>query len=632
MWSVIQPERDVFNWTVLDKTFELAQKYGLKVVLGTPTATPPKWLIDAHGSVHDNKVLPRGSNMLPRKFGSRRHYSFSSDVYRRESAEITRRLAQRYGKHEALAGWQTDNEYGCHSTTRSYDDNALLHFRRWLAKKYDNNIHKLNEAWGQVFWSAHYNSFESIDLPHQTVTEAFPSQWLDFYRFSSEQVSSFNKLQVDIIRQYSPNRFITHNFMGFFFEFDHYDLAKSGLDFVSWDSYPLGFTDEQNFFSQEEKAEYFRTGHPDIPSFNHDLYSGVTGQVQDAVKPEFWVMEQQPGPVNWAFNNPSPAKGMVRLWTWDAISHGASVVSYFRWRQAPFAQEQMHAGLNLPNYQRDQAYYEAKQVLEEIEKIKQHFTPTKKSPVALIFDYQTQWVTEVQPQGRQFNYAQMSFYMYSKLRELGLDVDILRPGSKLDGYKFVVVPSLPIISDAALRSFESYLRSDKGIIIFGPRSGSKTENLSIPSDLPPGSLQKLFPIKVTRVESFGANAKLEKVSFNGKNETYSAWREYIETDSVKILGKFTNDDRGAVYSNDRIHYLAFYPQNDFLENYYKFVCKEVDIPCEKLPRNVRIQKSRGLTFIFNFNSYSIETPVAPGGQFLVGGKTTDAYGVSVYKQ
>ena len=43
------------------------------------------------------------------------------------------------------------------------------------------------------------------------------------------------------------------------------------------------------------------------------------------------------------------SQAMVRLWTLEAHSHGADVVSYFRWRQASFAQEQMHAGLNLPS-------------------------------------------------------------------------------------------------------------------------------------------------------------------------------------------------------------------------------------------------------------------------------------------
>ena len=39
------------------------------------------------------------------------------------------------------------------------------------------------------------------------------------------------------------------------------------------------------------------TGHPDVSSLHHDLYHALG-------KGPFWVMEQQPGPVNWAEHNP----------------------------------------------------------------------------------------------------------------------------------------------------------------------------------------------------------------------------------------------------------------------------------------------------------------------------------------
>lgn len=76
--------------------------------------------------------------------------------------------------------------------------------------------------------------------------------------------------------------------MGFFFDFDHFELAKD-LDIASWDSYPLGFTDTTNFFTESEKVFYAKTGHPDVPAFHHDLYSAVSG-VGETRKP-FIVME-----------------------------------------------------------------------------------------------------------------------------------------------------------------------------------------------------------------------------------------------------------------------------------------------------------------------------------------------------
>ena len=182
-------------------------------------------------------------------------------------------------------------------------------------------------------------SFDDVALPNLTVTEPNPATRLDFWRFHSDQVAAYDKMQCEIIRKHSPGRWITHNFMGFVSDFDHFKVGDN-LDLASWDSYPIGFV-EKFPFTEEERNRWAETSHPDIAPYHHDLYRAVG-------KGRFWVMEQQPGPVNWAPWNPVPKPGMVRLWTWEALAHGADVVSYFRWRQAPFAQEQMHAGLNLP--------------------------------------------------------------------------------------------------------------------------------------------------------------------------------------------------------------------------------------------------------------------------------------------
>jgi len=37
-------------------------------------------------------------------------------------------LAERYGGHPALIGWQIDNEFGCHDTARCYCDRCAVAF------------------------------------------------------------------------------------------------------------------------------------------------------------------------------------------------------------------------------------------------------------------------------------------------------------------------------------------------------------------------------------------------------------------------------------------------------------------------------------------------------------------------
>lgn len=606
-WSRIEPRPGHLEWDWLDQALEVLGAAGLEVVLGTPTATPPKWLVDAHPCIHATDL-----NGQVRQFGSRRHYSFSSPAYRRESARIVGLMAQRYGLHPAVAGWQTDNEYGCHDTVRSYGETDLAAFRGWLQERY-RTPEVLNEAWGNVFWSMEYTDFSQVDLPNQTVTEANPAHWMDFYRFSSDQVARYNQMQVDLIRAHSPGRFVTHNFMGFFPDFDHFQVAQS-LDLASWDSYPLGFTD-QSWLPDEVKLRYARTGHPDIAAFNHDLYRGVG-------RGRWWVMEQQPGPVNWAPFNPSPAHGVVRQWTWEALAHGAETVSYFRWRQVPFAQEQMHAGLNRPDYSPDIAFYEAQEVARELQTLlpEIQLLETQPSPVALVVDYPADWALRIQPQGASFSYQQLVFQFYSSLRQLGLNVDIVPPGHPLQGYQLVVVPSLPMVSDQALAAFEQF----EGPILFGPRSGSKTQHFQIPAQLAPGPLAQLFPIRVVRVESMRPGLE-DRVHWSGRWLPMERWKEWVESD-LTPLARFS-DDRGALFEYRQRYYLAGWPGAELTSALMHHLIGRTTLRVSPLPEGLRIRQRGQVTFAFNHTSSLLHAPAPAEARFLLGDALVRPYGV-----
>jgi beta-galactosidase len=168
-WSRLEPSPGQFDWAWLDRALDLVAAAGLEAVLGTPTACPPKWLVDAHP-----EILPRDRQGRIRHFGSRRHYCFSSDVYLEQACRITEAMAARYGRHPVVVAWQTDNEYGCHDTVVSTSDAARAGFRRWLKAQY-GDIAALNTAWGLSFWAQEYRDFNEVDPPFQTVTESHPA-------------------------------------------------------------------------------------------------------------------------------------------------------------------------------------------------------------------------------------------------------------------------------------------------------------------------------------------------------------------------------------------------------------------------------------------------------------------------
>ena len=604
-WSRIEPRPGEFDWAWLDRAIDVLAEAKLRIVLGTPTACPPKWLVDAYP-----EILAVDADGRPRGFGSRRHYCFSSARYRQESRRIVRALAERYAAHPAIHAWQTDNEYGCHDTVLSYSAATRAEFRRWLGTKYPD-VRALNAAWGNVFWSMEYGGFDEIELPNLTATEANPAHWLDFRRFSSDQVAAFNREQVDTLREAGVDVDLVHNYMGSSVDFDHFDVGDN-LDVASWDSYPLGFL-EQSKQEPDRKAHYRQQGDPDFAAFHHDLYRAVG-------KGRWWVMEQQPGPVNWAPANAVPLPGMLRLWAFEAVAHGAELVSFFRWRQAPFGQEQHHAGLLLPNGDDAPGLAEVRQVAEELEQL--DWEPAARAPVAMVFSYEAHWITAIQPQAEAWSTEGEMLAWYRAVRRLGVDVDIVSPDTDLDGYRVVLVPCLPTVSKA----FAERLAATDAVIACGPRTGSKTADFQVPAALPPGALQSLIAIRVVRIDSLSRGLELP-LDAGGENEYIHTWHEHVDTTLEPLA---TTAGTGTWYADGRVHYLSACMSRALLDRVMRTVMEQAGVPAAELPAGVRVRRRGKLVVAVNYAAEPRETPCA-NATLLLGDKRLPPGGIAVWQ-
>jgi beta-galactosidase len=587
-WSVLEPSEGQYNFTLLDRTIQLFKKYGLKAIIGTPTATPPNWVSEKY---HIDFV-DRTNQTL--QFGSRRHYSFSSFDYREQSQKITRKLAERYGNSSVVAGWQLDNEFGCHDTVRSYDKDAITRFRSWLQDKY-STIENMNTVQGRVFWSSQYASFDTVQPPFLEVYTTNEAHTLDWARFSSDMVIEFAKEQTTILRELAPKHAVIHNFMMFYTDFDHHKFTREvGLDVSTWDAYPLAGVEAVSL-SDSEMSDYLRTGVPDIQSFHHALYRGVSGAGYGQNHGPFGVMEMQPGVLNWNQYRVSPVDGMVRLWTHETFAASGDLVNYFRWRQPPFAQEQTLSALFLSDNTEDQGYVESQKFAnEDLPTLRaENATGEGQADVALVFDYTSNWVWTIEPysgawQPKDASYSNVAlkyidlvYTFYSSLRRLGLSIDVISPDQSLEGYKMIVVPSLPIIPEA----FDKALADFSGPVVFGPHTGSKTSDFAYVPGLNPsaGTVRDRLPMRVTRIETPPAYAG-SGVSYAGTKYNISSWEEWIECSrqnaSSNATVEYTSRHRPgkpAACSENNTHYLAFNPPVDFLISYLGDVAAEAGV-------------------------------------------------------
>ncbi|WP_435159184.1 beta-galactosidase [Haladaptatus sp. DFWS20] len=613
-WGRVEPQRGEFDFEWLDETVELVGEYGMQAVLCTPTATPPKWLVDEHPEIRQED---RDGN--PRNWGSRRFTCFNSDTYRQETERIVRRVTERYADNHVVAGWQTDNEYGCHDTVRCYCDDCAAAFRDRLREKYES-IDRLNEAWGTTFWSQQYESFAAVEPPRPTPADQHPARLLDYYRFANDSVVEYNRLHVDCIQEANDDWFVTHNFMGDFGHLDAYSLADD-LDFLAWDSYPTGFVQDRR--QGTPTPDELRAGDPDEVGMNHDIYRG-------AKREPFWVMEQQPGDVNWPPHAPQPADGAMRLWAHHAVAHGADAVLYFRWRRCLEGQEQYHAGLLEADGSPDRGYHEAVEVAEELFDL----DPVD-APVAVLHDYENLWATDIQPHSPDWDYwAHLRAY-YSAIRRHGVQADIVHPDTDLTDYSLVFAPAFHLVDAGRAATLRSYVENG-GHVVFGARTGVKDRTNKLRDAPAPGPLAKLVGATVDQHESLPEQLQT-RVEYAGKTYEYRTWAEWLTPDTASSIATYDSDVAGGrpamtkrEIGDGTVSYCGVWPQEDLADALVSNALDTADVSrTRRLPANVRVAHRDEYLWITNFGHESIDLAVSSDADFVVGGKTVDGYDVAV---
>ena len=481
-WSRYEPARGRFDFGWLDEAIDTLAAAGLKVVLGTPTATPPVWLARERP-----EILSVGPDGRRRAYGSRRHTSTSSQAYREEAARIVSVLVERYGQHPAIAAWQIDNEPGNHDSARCWSEESQLAFQAWLSRRFGGSIEALNEAWGTVFWSMTYPDFDAVELPVPTVTGHNPSLLVAHLAFAAEQAAEALAEQRAIVAAGSPGRELFTNLYLGDVDIDPRQVARpTGLGSV--DIYPHGL------------------GNADDVAFVLDLARGSAlgaGQGPEALGGRAWIVEQQPGPVNWTGDNPAVPAGQVRLWCWQAAMHGVETLLWFRWRAARAGQEQHHAALLRHDGTRAPAWDEAARFIREyarVASLSPHLLPRPPARVALIHDHLDAWTLEVIPQVPDASHRMLVIAAHAAARRLALDVDVVPADADLTGYELVLAPALHTVTPDRVARLEAALEAG-ALVILGPRSLVRDEHAVWVDEPVPGGLSARLGARVEHAGS-----------------------------------------------------------------------------------------------------------------------------------
>ncbi|MGV3614755.1 MAG: beta-galactosidase [Fimbriimonas sp.] len=593
-WAALEPEEGRFEFEWLDDVLDRMHQGGVRACFATATASVPAWLTQKYPD-----VLVVNEQGVRQKHGNRHTFCPNSPDYRRLSATLARKIAERYGKHPALLLWHVNNEYG----TYCYCDQCAEAFRKWLQRRY-GSLDGLNAAWYTSFWGHPFTDWLQIETPTTNGDWSIQTYRLDYRRFMSDSLLDLYKAERDILREATPDVPITTNLMGAFFSLDYHRWGRE-MDVVSWDNYPR---------STDSPAEI---------AFNHALMRGLReGQ-------PFLLMEQSPSQQNWqAYNRLKPPL-QLRLQSYQAVAHGADAVMYFQWRRGRGGIEKLHgAVLEHGGNEENRVFRDVAEIGVELERLGSRLqgarTPAR---VAVLFDWPNWWGLRLSSGPSQdLDYLQVVRDYYSALHRLGIDIEVLSPQADLSRFDLIVAPMLTMLREADAARIVARVEAGATLVatVF---SGLVDENDQVYPEGAPGPWRKVLGLRVEETDAIPPEESNGVAWTLGGSHRARLLADRVCLEGARAIGRYeaafyagepavTREDIGK----GRAYYVATHLEPAGLTHLMERVCKEEGIasplgtaPPEgvEVASRVREDGERHL-YLLNHGTEKVEVPLPEG--------------------
>lgn len=593
-WAALQPDENTYCFEKLDKIMDLVKKHGLNVCLATSTAAHPAWMARKYPD-----ILRTDFGGMKRKFGFRHNSCPNSPTYYKYAKALAVKLAERYKDYDNIVAWHISNEYG----GECYCENCERAFRKWLKDKYQT-IDEVNRAWDTAFWGHTFYDFEDIVLPNmlsehfEEYRTTFQGLSLDYRRFNSESILNCFRLEYDAIHAITPDIPITTNLMGTYEPLDYQKWAPY-MDFISWDNYPANDT------PIEETA------------MRHDLMRGLKGGMP------FALMEQTPSVTNWLPYNALKRPGIMRLWSYQAVAHGADTVMFFQIKRSIGSCEKYHgAVIDHAGHENTRVFREVATLGAELEKLGEMTlgarTPAK---AAIVFDWDNWWATDYSAgPSVSLHYCDEILQYYTALHNLNIPVDMIGTEDDLSSYSLVIAPMLYMVKPGYDEKIRSFVKAG-GRFITTFFSGYVDEHDLVTVGGYPGRLRDILGIWVEEEDALPEDAAN---AFTYGDVTYPATLicDLLHPEGAEILASYEYDFYAGMpvltrnaFGDGFAYYIATRSNVGFYQTFLKAVCLEAGIrPLMDTPERIEVTKrcnaNGAFYFVLNHDTkeYTLKLP------------------------
>lgn len=592
-WHLMEKREGEYDFSFFDMVIEKAKSKGLKVIFGTPTATPPAWLIKKYP-----QILSEFEDGTKRTFGGRHMYCFSSEIYRTYCTKIVRELAEHYKDEEAIVAWQIDNELGHEGSDVCWCDNCKIKFQDFLRKKFNGDIDKLNDVYGTAFWSQEYNDFDEISLPNRTITTHNPALRLDWERFCSRNIESFAEFQGKIIKEIIPNAVIMHDFPGGGLT-KHVDYSKVAkhLDKTAFNNYPVWGGQKEPIPANEI-------------AFGLDYIRGLRRE-------NFWITEAIMGAQGHDITGFLPRPNQAKMWSYQGMARGCDGLMYFRYRGATKGAEQFCYGILDADNVKRRRFYEVQDFFKTIKEYDDVLSSEVKSDICILYDYDSLASFRIQQQSILLDCERELKRIHKVFFDVNQMVDVIPASSDFSGYKIVVVPNMIITDEQFLTRLKEYVRGGGcAVVTYRTAVKDRDNNLTFGKVLPV-DCDDLLGMYIDGTESVQEYDCIPIVSKYGKSASAGIFRDMIVPTEAEKLYSYDDDfyrDYAAVtlnnYGDGRTYYIGTTPDESVLNEILASAMEYAGIEAMATPDGVEVvtrqSDRRTVKFIINHNAHEVE--------------------------
>jgi beta-galactosidase len=332
-------------------------------------------------------------------------------------------------------------------------------------------------------------------------------------------------------------------------------------------------------------------------------------------------MESTPSLTNWKAINSVKRPNMHMLSSMQAVAHGSNSVQYFQWRKSRGASEKLH-GAVVDHYGKDdtRVFKDVTEVGVRLEALTEMIYKTINKPkVAIIVDWENWWaIDDAQgPNNIDMKYIETVIDHYKPFWKMGIDVDFIDMEQEIDNYKLVIAPMAYMMKEKFAESVKALVKNGgcfvssywSGIVnetdlcflggfpgIIGEVVGIRSEELDAINECYPNSI-------IYKNKSYEVKDLCDLIHLQGAKA-----EAYYEKDFYKGMPALTRNE----YGNGLAYYIAVRTKEDFNEDFYTELIKEIGIEKNmnvKLPYGVTVSKrcgeDRDLLFVQNYNSDSV---------------------------